>query len=57
MQLHAGDEMAASVKLAMEYDPKPLFGTVEQHNAPADRQKIVMEVLRNKPTGPVASLG
>ena len=42
----AGDELAAAVELAMEYDPKPPFGTGDLHNAPADRQKIVMEVLR-----------
>ncbi|MEG3084087.1 DJ-1/PfpI family protein [Sphingomonas sp. PB2P12] len=42
----AGDEMAAAVELAMEYDPKPPFGTGNPRNAPAKRQKIVMEVLR-----------
>lgn len=42
----AGNELAAAVELAMEYDPKPPFGTGNPHNAPADRQKIVMDVLR-----------
>lgn len=42
----AGDELAAAVELAMEYDQKPPFGTGNPHNAPADHQTIVMEVLR-----------
>ena len=42
----AGDEMAASVELAMEYDPKPLFGTGNPHNANPEHQNIVAEILR-----------
>ncbi|MEH3035665.1 MAG: DJ-1/PfpI family protein [Sphingomonas adhaesiva] len=42
----AGDDMAAAVELAMEYDPKPPFGTGNPHSAPLERQKIVMEILR-----------
>lgn len=33
----AGDELAAAVELAMEYDPQPPFGTGDPHTAPADR--------------------
>ena len=42
----AGDELAAAVELAMEYDPKPLFGAGDPHRAPTDRHKIVREFLR-----------
>lgn len=42
----AGDDMAAAVELAMEYDPKPPFETGNPHSAPLERQKIVMEILR-----------
>ena len=42
----AGAEVGGAVELAMEYDPKPPFGTGNPHNASADRQRIVMEVLR-----------
>ena len=42
----AGDALAAAVELAMEYDPKPPYGTGDPHDAPADRRNIVMEVLR-----------
>jgi len=42
----AGDDLAAAVELAMEYDPKPPFGTGNPRNSPVERQRIVMEVLR-----------
>lgn len=42
----AGDDMAAAVELAMEYNPKPPFETGDPHSSPLERQKIVKEVLR-----------
>lgn len=42
----AGDDMAAAVELAMEYNPEPPFKTGNPHSAPFERQKIVKEVLR-----------
>lgn len=42
----AGDDLAAAVELAMEYDPQPPFGTGNPHSSPLERQKIVQEVLR-----------
>lgn len=41
-----GNEMAASVELAMEYDPKPPFGTGDPHNAAPEHRRIVADVLR-----------
>ncbi|MDE1174124.1 MAG: DJ-1/PfpI family protein [Parvibaculaceae bacterium] len=42
----AGDEIAASIELAMEYDPKPPFGTGNPHNASPKHKSIVAEILR-----------
>ncbi|MGQ3099893.1 MAG: DJ-1/PfpI family protein [Sphingopyxis solisilvae] len=42
----AGDELAAAVELSMEYDPKPRFSAGSHHSAPAERQRIVTDVLR-----------
>lgn len=44
--LIAGEEMAAAIELAMEYDPKPLFGTGDYRRATGEQQKIVSELLR-----------
>ncbi len=43
----AGDEVAAAVELAMEYDPVPPFGGGNPGEAPIERQRIVADVLRS----------